>query len=180
MQLTRLEVERIARRHFGDMGEPAVAIATAIAFAESGGDPAAVGDNYPRWQSEDSPFRYDRGLMQINSIHGYDPGSLHDPDFNMAAARRIYDLQGWNAWTSYRWGTYLEHYRATTPLASTGPAAPPAEELPPALGLDEWYRVLTDVFHPAYRGDVDSRVEAVGYRNVGPRRFRVYEVLISE
>ena len=169
--LPRNEVERIARRHFGDLGAEAVATAVAIAFAESGGDALAVNDNYPEWQTAESPYRWDRGLMQINSIHGYDPAALVNPDFNMAAARRIYDVQGWNAWTSFRWGTYREHYRPTE-VAS--------EHLPPALGLGEWYRVLTDAFHPAYRGDQDARVEPVGYRTLGERRYRVYEVLVSE
>ncbi len=68
--LSRGAIERIARRHFGDLGEEAVATAVAIALAESGGDPSAVNDNYPRWQAADSPYRWDRGLMQINSIHG--------------------------------------------------------------------------------------------------------------
>lgn len=169
--LSRGAIERIARRHFGDLGEEAVATAVAIALAESGGDPSAVNDNYPRWQAADSPYRWDRGLMQINSIHGYAAEALANPDVNMAAARRIYDVQGWNAWTSFRWGTYRAHYQPSDAARAT---------LPPALGLGEWYQVLTDAFYPAYRGDQDARVEPIGYRVLGERRYRVYELLVSE
>jgi hypothetical protein len=174
MPLSRAEIEEFARKYFGDLGDDAIATATAIAFAESGGDPAVVGDNYPKWQTADSPYRYDYGLMQINSVHGYDPARLADPDFNMSVARKIYDLQGWNAWTTYKFGTYQQHYQSVTPQAAT------PSGVPPALSLDEWYKVMTDVFHPAYRSDVDSRLDAVGYRMVGTRRYRVYEVMISE
>ena len=101
-----------------------------------------MGDNFPRWQTEDSPYRFDRGLMQINSVHGYDAAALADPDTNMAAARHIYDQQGWNAWTSYRWGTYRDHYQPLTPEPPVEASPPP--EPPPALTLDDWYQALTD------------------------------------
>lgn len=128
--LSRREIERFAWKHFGDLGEAHVAAATAIALAESGGETDAVGDNYPRWQTADSPFRWDRGLMQINSIHGYDAADLMDPDFNMAAARSIYELQGWGAWTTWRWGLAQPFLEQPTPLGQQEPPAPPPEPQP--------------------------------------------------
>lgn len=110
--LSREEVERIARKHFGDLGNVAVATATAIAFAESGGYSDAVNDNYPRFQaSTTSPYRYDFGLMQINSVHAYDMQRLiQDPDYNMECARAIFNKQGWEAWTTFKAGSHLAHY----------------------------------------------------------------------
>jgi hypothetical protein len=43
----------------------------------------------------------DCGLLQINSIHGYDCEWLKDPVNNLKVARKIYDTQGLQAWSSY-------------------------------------------------------------------------------
>ena len=112
MMLSPMEVERIARKHFGDLGNVAVATAVAIAYAESGGHTDALGDNFNSGhQSEHSPYRYDLGLMQINSVHQYDMQRLiNDPDYNMECARKIFNTQGWEAWSTYNNQAYLKHY----------------------------------------------------------------------
>ena len=124
--LSREEVERIARKHFGDLGNIAVSTAVAVAFAESGGYTDAVNDNYPTYQaSPTSLYRYDFGLMQINSVHQYDMQRLiNDPDYNMECARKIFDKQGWDAWATYQVGAYLTHYiPVSTPDVYTDIAA---------------------------------------------------------
>lgn len=74
----------------------------AIAMAESGGDTGAI-------NTSNSNGSVDRGLFQINSIHGYEPSSLFDAKINTAAARSIYDSQGITAWSAYNNGSYLQY-----------------------------------------------------------------------
>lgn len=74
------------------------AIMIAIARAESGMNPKAVNKN--------TNGSVDLGLLQINSIHGYDELSLFDAEKNIKAAREIYDKQGIQAWTSFNNGSY--------------------------------------------------------------------------
>jgi hypothetical protein len=80
--------------------------AVAIALAESGGDPKANN------KSTDA-----RGLWQINwsawhdnlpmkTIAGNDGNQLYDPFKNAEAARFVYNLQGWKAWSVYTGGQY--------------------------------------------------------------------------
>lgn len=101
-RLSDLEIYKLTLKWFGDISEDAPVIAGAIALAESGGEVSAVGDNYPRWQTASSPYRWDQGLMQINSVHGYDGVKLiNDADYNVECGRLIYDRQGFGAWSTY-------------------------------------------------------------------------------
>lgn len=50
----------------------------------------------------------DCGLMQINSIHGFDCEWLENIENNLGVARKIYDTQGITAWSTYNSGKYLE------------------------------------------------------------------------
>lgn len=59
----------------------------------------------------------DYGLMQINSIHGYDAKRLtSDPLYNADAAHRIYQDAGntWGPWSTYHNGSYLAGQTAET------------------------------------------------------------------
>lgn len=84
-------------------------IALAIMKAESGCNPNAdnTGLNYDG--------SYDLGLMQVNSIHGYNDNDLFNPEFNVQVAYKIYqnrmswDSCGWNAWSTYNNGSYLKY-----------------------------------------------------------------------
>lgn len=74
-------------------------IASAIAMAESGGQPNAT-DN-------DSNGTTDRGLWQINSTHGAQ--STYDPLANARAAIAISSNgSNWGAWTTFTSGAYLK------------------------------------------------------------------------
>lgn len=72
--------------------------AVAVAYAESLGDPEAVGRN-PNGSK-------DSGLWQINSIHGF--SGLKDPLENARAAYEVWRVQGWTAWYAHtpRGGEY--------------------------------------------------------------------------
>ena len=87
-----------------------IPIMTAIAFAESGGNPRAHNNNI---STGDNSY----GLLQINMID--DIGrerrenfslksnrDLFDPSTNFKVAKQIYDQQGLAAWGSYRNGSY--------------------------------------------------------------------------
>lgn len=77
--------------------------ATAIALAESGGNTTITHVN--------SNGSIDYGLWQINSVHGYDPQSLLDPDFNAKAAYAISsggtDFQPWTTYTTGRYQSFM-------------------------------------------------------------------------
>lgn len=94
-QLTRQAVLAIATR----AGFPDPKLASAIAFAESGGVPGAV----TRSSRENSI-----GLWQINTrVHAYSELGLKDPNVNAAAAFQI--SKGgtdWTPWSVYKNGSY--------------------------------------------------------------------------
>jgi hypothetical protein len=64
-----------------------------IAKWESSLRPEAINNNKNGTQ--------DCGLLQVNSIHGYDCKWLLDVNNNLKVARKIYDTQGKQAWVSY-------------------------------------------------------------------------------
>lgn len=76
-------------------------VMVAIAKSESGKSLNQNAVNINRNGSKDC------GLMQINSIHGYDCEWLKIPENNMIVARKIYDTQGLSAWVSYNSKNYL-------------------------------------------------------------------------
>jgi hypothetical protein len=70
-----------------------LATATAIALAESGGDPQAVGDNGTSY-----------GLWQIHwTVHPeFDKTRLFDPEYNAQCAHDLYvSRRGFNDWSTY-------------------------------------------------------------------------------
>ena len=88
---------------------------TAIAIAESSGDPRSTADTRGRTNLPAGTHpEYSLGLWQINVLangdilNGADPTSLYDPVTNAKAAKAIYDRQGFNAWSTYKnrtiWG----------------------------------------------------------------------------
>ena len=71
----------------------------AVAKAESGLNPLTVNKN--------TNGTWDRGIFQINSVHGDDDLEMFDVDKNLIAARAVYDKQGITAWSSFNNGAYL-------------------------------------------------------------------------
>ena len=103
-------------------------VATAVALAESGGDPHA---HPPAFTNEDS-----RGLWQIYMLaHPEFAGAdLYDPQINAAAAFRVYAAAGnsfypWSAWKNGSYKRYMASAQAATPPEVIDPG--PAEILPP-------------------------------------------------
>jgi hypothetical protein len=82
-------------------GDPAVAqTMAAIAMAESSGRSNATNYN--------TNGTTDRGLWQINSVHGYVPSTSFDPLANARQAVAVYNSQGLKAWSTYNNGSYLK------------------------------------------------------------------------
>lgn len=102
-------------------GTPGAApIAAAIAMAESGGNSTAT-DN-------DSNGTVDRGLWQINSVHGAQ--STYDVMGNARAAVSISNNgNNWTPWTTYNSGAYRQYLNAqvqpdtSAPINATNAAA---------------------------------------------------------
>jgi hypothetical protein len=91
----------------------------AILLAESGGVVNIIGDNFASGhQTEDSNKRWDDGLGQVNSQHGYDRKRLlQDPSYNIGACKEIFARQGFGAWVAYNNGRYLQYMEAADPKA---------------------------------------------------------------
>lgn len=98
-----------ANAGFSDTDAP---IAAAIALAESGGNPLAVGDNGTSF-----------GLWQIHTpAHPEFQGwNLLDPAMNAQAAYRVYRAAGnsFQPWTTFRTGGYRQ-FLAETPAVAPG------------------------------------------------------------
>lgn len=107
-------------------GNPAAAgIAAAVALAESSGNPSAINYN--------SNGSVDRGLWQINSIHGAQ--STFDITNNAKAAIAISkNGTDWSPWVTYTSGAWRKYLNPADPnLVGTGvvdiQAAPPSNPL---------------------------------------------------
>jgi tape measure domain-containing protein len=113
-------------------------IMAAIAMAESGGRSAAHNNNV---RTGDNSY----GLWQVNMLGRMGPerrrqfgiGSneaLFDPAVNASAARKVFESQGFGAWSVFKSGAYRQFLPAAM-RAQAG--APPAPMLPgaPAAGL---------------------------------------------
>lgn len=77
-----------------------VAIAVAVALAESGGNPYAVNVNVNH--------SVDHGVWQINDINAdaLHLGDWRDPATNARMARIVWKRQGWQGWATYNSGAY--------------------------------------------------------------------------
>lgn len=123
VRLSETQIRALCNKHFGDLGKENELIAYGVCYAESDGILNNVGDNFlSGHQAAHSGYRWDRGLMQINSVHKYDEDLLlTDADYNFRAARQIWDKQGWNAWTTYRAGLHVPHMESAPEMSDAAP-----------------------------------------------------------
>lgn len=81
--------------------EEEASIMAATAMHESSGNPYAVGS------------AGEQGLTQIHPVHGaLATAARGDPKAAFAAAYKIYQMQGWQAWSSYKSGAYKQYLEA--------------------------------------------------------------------
>lgn len=99
---TVLSMEEVARLWVAAGGNPSEGhLAAAIATAESGRRPAAV-------NGSNSDGSIDRGLFQMNSIHG--GCSTFDLAENVRCAVQLRgSANGWNHWVAYKSGAYRKY-----------------------------------------------------------------------
>lgn len=88
--------EPLVAGHFSDLGQEAVDMALRIMACESGGNAHAR-----------NPRSTATGLMQIMAAvwgpeYGFSRTDLEKPEINLWVARKVYDQQGWNAWSCWR------------------------------------------------------------------------------
>jgi len=93
--------EEIIQRYFGDNSKMAIAIAK----AESGLNPNAIGDTNTRYHSV--------GLFQIRLLpeRGITKEEMLDPEHNVEYAKMLFDKHGWSPWTVYRTGKYRNYLK---------------------------------------------------------------------
>ena len=107
-------------------GRDELAVAVAVALAESGGDVDAVND-------QNSNGTTDYGLWQINSVHAqagwFETSEAFEPLYNAQAARRIYMNAGssWTPWVAFNSGAHEQHMPAAQAAADGTPVYSPQE-----------------------------------------------------
>lgn len=111
-------------------GSPSKApLAAAVALAESGGNPIASNHN--------TDGSIDRGLWQINSVHGAQ--STFDVNQNVKAAIAISNNgANWNPWTTFTSGAYKKFLDPSNSYTAQAPGLDPlgaASNLAGSLGL---------------------------------------------
>lgn len=119
--LTASQIYALARSAGFNAGEAVTA--TAIALAESGGNPAAVGDT----GLQTSVWGPSIGLWQVRSLKAEsgkgttrDATKLTDPSFNAASAYKIYKgNNGWRNWSVYTSGKYRSNVTAVETSVGT-------------------------------------------------------------
>jgi hypothetical protein len=85
----------------------------AIALAESSGNPNAV--------NNDANGTQDRGLWQINSVHGF--SNSFDPGANAQQAVSVEQSQGLGAWSTYTGGEYKNYLQSGVAPSTNAQAA---------------------------------------------------------
>lgn len=118
------------------------AVAAAIAMAESGGESAAL-------SPPNRNGTRDHGAWQINSVHAsiLASGDWRDLNDNARMAKRVYDMQGFRAWTVFNTGGYRRHLSAAESAASSqvsklsaspvGPVVTPAASTNPLASVGD-------------------------------------------
>lgn len=84
----------------------------AIALAESGGRTDAI-------NTKNKNGTTDRGLWQINSVHGFSGALSMDPVQNARQALQVWKSQGLKAWTTYKNGAYEKYIKGGSPAADS-------------------------------------------------------------
>ncbi len=153
MTLSRAQIEAAWRGAGGSA--QAAPMAAAIALAESGGDPANTNHN--------TNGTTDRGLWQINSVHGAQ--STYDLAANARAAVAISgNGSNWSPWATYNSGAYKKFAGIAGNLLQA-----PAPS--PLAGVDTSTLTATgastDLFTPAQHSDALYALLFVGLAALG-------------
>lgn len=95
-------------RYFGD----SIRIAKAVMQAESGCNPASVGDGHLTYVQDGVTYGMSCGLFQIRFLPGRPScEQMKNPSENIAYAGQMFAGQGWSPWSAFKNGSYLRHLR---------------------------------------------------------------------
>lgn len=145
-----LNQEQIARAaKAAGFPEDKIATMTAIAMAESSGRSGVINDN-----ANTGDLSY--GLWQINMIGDMGPErrklfgiqsneELLDPVTNAKAAYKIYELQGYGAWSVYKSGKYRDYMVSAKKAATSALQAPKPELEITQVDQSTRYKINDDV-----------------------------------
>lgn len=145
-----LNQEQIARAaKAAGFPEDKIATMTAIAMAESSGRSGVINDN-----ANTGDLSY--GLWQINMIGDMGPErrklfgiqsneELLDPVTNAKAAYKIYELQGYGAWSVYKSGKYRDYMVSAKKAATSALQAPKPEPEITQVDQSTRYKINDDV-----------------------------------
>jgi hypothetical protein len=112
--------DAIVALHNAGFSNSELATGAAIGYAESGFNANAV--------HHDANGTTDYGVWQINSVHGYPEiasGAWANIATNAQLARRVYEAQGWDAWSTHKPSDPIGYarYTAFLPVAVTAVTA---------------------------------------------------------
>lgn len=81
----------------------------AIMQAESSCRPNSTGDTTLAYQKDDRSYGYSNGLLQVRILPGREHCDTHDPAINIQCGYNVYRSQGYEAWSVYTTGKYLDY-----------------------------------------------------------------------
>lgn len=85
-----------------------VSVIVAVSQAESGCTASAKGDTTLTYEQNGRVYGYSVSVMQVRILPGREHCDVYDLDINMQCAYNIYKGQGYEAWTMYTNGKYLQ------------------------------------------------------------------------
>jgi hypothetical protein len=112
--------------------------AAAIAMAESGGNPRAY--NRETLAKGGTPIgKGSFGLWQIylRDHPEFAGWNLYDPQTNANAAFRVYQQQGWRAWTTYKTGAFRAYLSQPAPAGQSDSTPPLTIDASTGLPIDD-------------------------------------------
>lgn len=83
-------------------------VMTAIAQAESGCRFDATGDGHLTYQQDGRTYGYSVSVLQVRILPGREACDAHDLKINIECGHRIWQGQGYGAWSVYNNGKYLK------------------------------------------------------------------------
>lgn len=102
--IPKSEIERLICEYFRDD----CAVAVAVARAESGLRPDAVGDGAMAYVRDGVEYGKSYGVFQIRHLEGRpEPVKLLDPKFNIEYAYNLYQRSGFYPWSAFTNSSYL-------------------------------------------------------------------------